>query len=87
MQNLNSQFRNPNSAVGAPRLELGTSALSGLRSNQLSYAPDSAVTKMAMLPLASPTLAESHILGCPLPLSKGSYGDSGSLGKLHRSGS
>ncbi len=25
--------------VGAPRLELGTSALSGLRSNQLSYAP------------------------------------------------
>src|SRR3954468_5073260 len=26
-------------SVGAPRLELGTSALSGLRSNQLSYAP------------------------------------------------
>ena len=25
--------------VGAPRFELGTSALSGLRSNQLSYAP------------------------------------------------
>ena len=25
--------------MGAPRLELGTSALSGLRSNQLSYAP------------------------------------------------
>ncbi len=25
--------------VGAPRLELGTSALSGPRSNQLSYAP------------------------------------------------
>ncbi len=27
------------SQVGAPRFELGTSALSGLRSNQLSYAP------------------------------------------------
>ena len=27
------------SRVGAPRLELGTSALSGPRSNQLSYAP------------------------------------------------
>ena len=26
--------------VGVPRLELGTSALSGLRSNQLSYTPD-----------------------------------------------
>ena len=26
--------------MGAPRLELGTSALSGLRSNQLSYAPE-----------------------------------------------
>src|SRR4029079_7058398 len=25
--------------MGAPRFELGTSALSGLRSNQLSYAP------------------------------------------------
>ena len=29
------------SRVGAPRLELGTSALSGPRSNQLSYAPGS----------------------------------------------
>ena len=37
---LTSGLRPPTSRkVGAPRLELGTSALSGLRSNQLSYAP------------------------------------------------
>ena len=35
-----SSIQHPaSSLMGAPRLELGTSALSGLRSNQLSYAP------------------------------------------------
>lgn len=32
--------------VGAPRLELGTSALSGPRSNQLSYAPGERVNRL-----------------------------------------
>ena len=34
-----SQYRLHRNLVGAPRFELGTSSLSGTRSNQLSYAP------------------------------------------------
>jgi hypothetical protein len=35
--------------VGAPRLELGTSALSGPRSNQLSYAPGERVDRLGAI--------------------------------------
>ena len=43
--------------VGAPRLELGTSALSGLRSNQLSYAP-AAATMASAIDFASDASAD-----------------------------
>src|SRR5690606_11274655 len=42
--------------VGAPRFELGTSALSGLRSNQMSYAPDRC---RRWRPISQPELQEN----------------------------
>ena len=50
--------------VGVPRLELGTSALSGLRSNQLSYTPGTAKN-----PLKRARGGEHAILNRPLCVS------------------
>lgn len=44
----------PSNRVGAPRFELGTSALSGLRSNQLSYAPACTSSGLSRLSPAFP---------------------------------
>jgi tetratricopeptide (TPR) repeat protein len=72
--------------VGAPRLELGTSALSGLRSNQLSYAPANHFHGTECYHSSPRTMVESHILGCYRRLSKGALGDCGCLGNPDRYG-
>src|SRR5690606_6523349 len=76
-QNHESRNRPRREKVGAPRLELGTSALSGLRSNQLSYAPERRKTAWGGLnstalpqPIAG-VASKFLILGSLSPLSKG----------------
>ena len=93
-----SVFRFPKSTitpVGAPRLELGTSALSGLRSNQLSYAPGggrlenhSAAGKMLDTLSFRRFTTESAILDRPVKLSNANSGRAatGAAAAGHRSG-